>query len=150
MKRAALTLIAILAAPAWLVAQTQVDERRDAAPDGVVEIENLAGSVKVVGWTEAAIRVTGTLAAGAELDFEASGKRAHIEVEVDNDNPMESASDLEVHLPSQSLALVGQVVRTQRLEDGGFHAGVRFARLPRDVRVVLDQHLRTLEPPPLV
>jgi DUF4097 and DUF4098 domain-containing protein YvlB len=101
MKRAALTLMAILAAPAWLVAQTQVDERRGAAPDGVVEIENLAGSVKVVGWTEAAIRVTGTLAARARLDFEASGKRAHIEVEVDddNDNPMESASDLEVHLP---------------------------------------------------
>jgi DUF4097 and DUF4098 domain-containing protein YvlB len=99
MNRVVLILMATLAAPAWLVAQTPVDERREAAADGVVEIENLAGSVKVTGWTEAAIRVKGTLAPGAELDFEASGKRAHIEVEVDDDNPMEAASDLEVHVP---------------------------------------------------
>jgi DUF4097 and DUF4098 domain-containing protein YvlB len=65
----------------------------------VVEIENVAGSVKVVGWAETAIRVTGTLAPGAELDFEASGKRAHIEVEVDDDDRMEAVSDLEVHVP---------------------------------------------------
>jgi DUF4097 and DUF4098 domain-containing protein YvlB len=102
MKRAAFTLMAILAVPSWLLAQTPVDERRDAAADGVIEIENLAGSVRVVGWAETAIRVTGTLASGAELDFVASGKRAQIEVEVDDNNPMESASDLEVHVPAGS------------------------------------------------
>jgi DUF4097 and DUF4098 domain-containing protein YvlB len=99
MKRAVLILMAFLAAPAWLAAQTPVDERRAAAADGVVEIENLAGSVKVIGWTELAIRVKGTLAAGAELDFEASGKRAHIEVDVEDHDPMEAVSDLEVHVP---------------------------------------------------
>jgi DUF4097 and DUF4098 domain-containing protein YvlB len=109
MKRSALTVMAILAAPAWLVAQTPVDERRDAAADGVVEIENLAGSVKVVGWAETAVRVTGTLAAGAELDFQASGERTQIEVEVDDDNPIEAVSDLEVHVPAGSHVEIGGV-----------------------------------------
>ena len=102
MKRAALILMAALAVPAWLAAQTPVDERRDAAADGVVEIENLVGSVKVVGWNEAAVQVTGTLAADAELEFESSGKRTSIEVEVDDHNPMEAASDLEVRVPAGS------------------------------------------------
>jgi DUF4097 and DUF4098 domain-containing protein YvlB len=102
MKRAALILMAALVAPSWLAAQTPVDERRPAEADGVVEIENLAGSVKVIGWGEAAVQVTGTLAAGAELEFESSGKRTAIEVEVDDDNPMEAASDLEIHVPAGS------------------------------------------------
>jgi DUF4097 and DUF4098 domain-containing protein YvlB len=102
MKRAVFILMLALAGPAWLAAQTPVDERRDAAADGVVEIENVAGSVKVVGWKEPAVRVTGTLAAGAELDFDSSGKRTQIQVEIEGNNPMEAASDLEVHVPAGS------------------------------------------------
>jgi DUF4097 and DUF4098 domain-containing protein YvlB len=102
MKRAVFILMLALAGPAWLAAQTPVDERRDAAADGVVEIENVAGSVKVVGWNEPAVRVTGTLAAGAELDFDSSGKRTQIQVEIEGNNPMEAASDLEVHVPAGS------------------------------------------------
>jgi DUF4097 and DUF4098 domain-containing protein YvlB len=55
-----------------------------------------------MGWNEAAVRVTGTLAPGAELEFDGSGNRTEIEVEVDDDNPMEAASDLEVHVPAGS------------------------------------------------
>ena len=102
MKRAALILMAALAAPAWLAAQTPVDERRPAEANGVVEIENLVGSVKVVGWNEAAVQVTGTLAADSELEFESSGKRTSIEVEGDDHNPKEAASDLEVRVPASS------------------------------------------------
>jgi DUF4097 and DUF4098 domain-containing protein YvlB len=102
MKRAALILMAALAAPSWLAAQTPMDERRPAEANGVVEIENLAGSVKVVGWNEAAVQVRGTLAANTELEFESSGKRTSIEVEVDDHNPMEAASDLEIHVPAGS------------------------------------------------
>jgi DUF4097 and DUF4098 domain-containing protein YvlB len=102
MKRAAFILVATLAGPTWLLAQTPVDEQKPAASDGVVEIENLSGSVKVVGWGEAAVRVTGTLAPGAELEFDASGSRSAIEVDVDDDHPMEAVSDLEVHVPAGS------------------------------------------------
>jgi DUF4097 and DUF4098 domain-containing protein YvlB len=101
MKRTALILMVALAGPAWLAAQTPVDERRPAAANGVVEIENLAGSVKVTGWSEAAVQVTGTLAADAELDFDSSDQRTTIEVEVD-DQPLEAASDLEIRVPAGS------------------------------------------------
>ena len=101
MKRTAFILMMVLAGPAWLAAQTPVDERRPAAADGVVEIENLAGSIKVFGWDEAAVQVTGTLASGAELDFDSSGQRTTIEVEVE-DNPLEASSDLEIRVPAGS------------------------------------------------
>jgi DUF4097 and DUF4098 domain-containing protein YvlB len=102
MKRAAFILVATLVGPTWLAAQTPVDEQKPAAANGVVEIENLAGSVKVVGWGEAAVRVTGTLAPGAKLEFDASGSRTAIEVDVDDDNPLEAVSDLEIHVPAAS------------------------------------------------
>jgi DUF4097 and DUF4098 domain-containing protein YvlB len=101
MKRTALILMMVVAGPAWLAAQTSVDERRPASADGVVEIENLAGSVKIVGWNEAAVQVTGTLASGAELEFDSSGQRTAIEVEV-NDDPMDASSDLEIRVPAGS------------------------------------------------
>jgi DUF4097 and DUF4098 domain-containing protein YvlB len=102
MKRATVILMSILAVPAWLAAQTPVDERRPAAADGVVEIENLAGSVKVIGWSEPAVQVTGTLASGTELEFESSGDRTQIEVDVEDEDPMNAVSDLEIHVPAGS------------------------------------------------
>ena len=103
MKRAAFILMAVLAVPAWLAAQTPVDERRPAAADGVVEIENMAGSVKVIGWDEAAVQVTGTLAAGAELDvreLRASAPRSRSRSTTAT--RWRPASDLEVHVPAGS------------------------------------------------
>ena len=112
MKRAALALMSIMIMPAWLAAQTPVDEQRPAAPDGTVEIENMFGSVKVIGWDKAEVRVTGTLAPGAELDFEATAKHVGIEVEVE-DHAEAGTSDLEVHVPSGS-----------QVEIEGVHAGI--------------------------
>ncbi len=100
MKRAALILMTTLAMPAWLAAQATVDQRRPAAPDGIVEIENPAGSVKVVGWDKAEVWVKGTLAPDAELDFGGSDKRTEIEIEVEN-HPG-APSDIEVHVPAGS------------------------------------------------
>jgi DUF4097 and DUF4098 domain-containing protein YvlB len=101
MKYASLALFSILAVPAWLAAQTAVDERRPAAPDGTVEIENLSGTIKVTGWDQAEVWVTGTLAADAELGFEGSKNRTEIEVEFDG-HPQGATSDLEVHVPAGS------------------------------------------------
>jgi hypothetical protein len=101
MKRAALALMSIMIIPAWLAAQTPVDERRPAAADGTVEIENLFGSVKVIGWDKAEVQVTGTLAADAELEFGGAEKHIGIEVEVEG-HADAGTSDLEVHVPSGS------------------------------------------------
>jgi len=102
MKRAALVLAAILAGPAGLAAQTPVDQKRPAAPEGTVSIENMSGSVKVTGWDRAEVQVKGTVGAGGELSFDGSEKRTKIEVEAEHGNPMGIKSDLEVFVPAGS------------------------------------------------
>ena len=54
----------LLAAPAG--AQGRIDERRATPATGTVEIHNLAGSVRVVGWSRNEVHVTGTLGREAE------------------------------------------------------------------------------------
>ena len=102
MKRAALVLAAVLAGPAWARAQTPVDQKRPAAADGKVTIENMAGSVKVTGWDRAEVQVKGTVGSGGELSFDGSEKQTTIEVEAEHGNPMGIKSDLEVFVPSGS------------------------------------------------
>jgi len=106
MKRAALVLAAVLAGPSWLAAQSPVDQKRPAAPDAKVSIENLSGSVKVTGWDRAEVQVKGTLGEGAELSFDGPEKDLQIEVETEHGNPMGVKSDLEVFVPAGSSVSV--------------------------------------------
>jgi DUF4097 and DUF4098 domain-containing protein YvlB len=99
MKRAALTLAIALAVPAGLFAQTTVDQKRPAAPDVVVDIENMAGSVKVTAWDRAEVQVKGTIDEDADLDFGGNEKRVRVEVQAHH-NPMGAKSDLEVFVPA--------------------------------------------------
>ncbi len=105
MKRAALTLMSVLVLPVGLFAQTTVDKRLPAAPQGVVEIEIPAGSVTVIGWSNAEVQITGTLAAGAELGFDSEGNSTEIEIESEG-HPAHSVSDIEVHVPAGSQVKV--------------------------------------------
>lgn len=50
--------------PSVLDAQRRIDERRPAAPDGLLRIHNLVGSVRVIGWDRDTVAVTGTLGSG--------------------------------------------------------------------------------------
>jgi DUF4097 and DUF4098 domain-containing protein YvlB len=100
MKRAALVLAAVLAVPAWLAAQTPVDEKRPAAPDAKVSIENMSGSVKVTGGSQAEVQVKGTVGHGGELRFDGDERTLHIEVEAEHGHPMGVKSDLEVLVPA--------------------------------------------------
>jgi DUF4097 and DUF4098 domain-containing protein YvlB len=100
MKRAALVFAAILAGPAGLAAQTPVDQKRPAAPDAAVSIENMAGSVKVTGWDRTEVQVKGTVGNGGELSFDGAEKHLKIEVEAEHGNPMGIQSDLEVFVPA--------------------------------------------------
>ena len=102
MKRAALVLAAVLAGSAWAGAQTPVDQKRPAAADGKVTIENMSGSVKVTGWDRAEVQVKGTVGSGGELSFDGSEKQTTIEVEAEHGNPMGIKSDLEVFVPAGS------------------------------------------------
>ena len=100
MKRAAFVLASVLAVPAWLAADTPVDQKRPAAPDAKVSIENLSGSVKVTGWSQAQVQVKGTLGEGAELSFDGPEQNLKVEVEAEHGNPMGVKSDLEVFVPT--------------------------------------------------
>ncbi len=118
MKRAALALVAALALPAGVAAQTTVDQRRPAAPDGAVSIENMAGSIKVTGWDRAEVQVRGTIADNAELELTGPERKVHVEVSPQG-NPM-AKSDLDVMVPAgssvsiegfQATIVVGRRVR---------------------------------------
>src|SRR5262245_57688452 len=104
MKRTSYAVLALsLAATAPSArAQSRIDERRPASADGLVEIENAAGTIKVIGWARDEVQVTGTLGARAEqLDFVSRPRRTRIQVEV-RGNPHRVSSDLEIRVPAGS------------------------------------------------
>ena len=76
---ATLAVALTAAAAAW--SQTAINERRPAAADAVIEVENVAGSVEVVGWGKAELEVTGTLGRGAER-CEVTGDQRSLKVRV--------------------------------------------------------------------
>ncbi|PYQ12309.1 MAG: hypothetical protein DMF80_19450 [Acidobacteria bacterium] len=98
----AVTALAAAALPGRpALAQQAVDQRRTAASDGLVEIENPAGSIRVLGWSKAEVGVTGTLGRRASLNLNGGGRRTHVEVEVAG-NPHGARSEIEVHVPAGS------------------------------------------------
>jgi len=101
MKRAALVLATVLV-PAWALAQTPVDQKRPAAPDAMVDIENTAGSTKVTGWDRPEVQVKGTVCSKCELTLTGTDKNVRVEVESSHINPMSGKSDLEIFVPSGS------------------------------------------------
>jgi DUF4097 and DUF4098 domain-containing protein YvlB len=95
-----LAVAVVAAAPGLATAQDRLDERRPAAPDGIVQIENASGSIRVTGWDKPEVAVAGHLGRGAEaLDFGGTPRRTRIEVEV-HGNPHGVRSDLEVRVPA--------------------------------------------------
>ncbi len=97
-----LAVVALLVASAAL-AQQSVNERRPAEPGGVVEIENLAGSVKVIGWDRAEVEVTGTLGRGTErLEFSGGPGRTLVKVVLPKHARDIDGSDLTVKVPAGS------------------------------------------------
>ena len=98
-------VLALSVAAARPARADQVDVRKPAASDGLVEIENPAGSVRVIGWSNAEVAVSGTLGRRANLGFRVVGTRTHVEVEVEG-NPHATRSDIEVHVPAESRVSV--------------------------------------------
>jgi hypothetical protein len=89
---------AALALPAG--AQQSVHETRSVAADAVVTVENISGSVKVVGWDRAEVQITGTLGRGVErLDVAGSGGRLDIRVVYPHDCEDCGGADIEIQVP---------------------------------------------------
>jgi DUF4097 and DUF4098 domain-containing protein YvlB len=122
-KRSLPALALVLAlAPGLAAAQHSVTERRPAPADGIVEIENGSGTIRVVGWDRNEVEVTGTLGRGAEgLEFHGGGRRTVIAVETAG-NPHGVQSDLEIKVPAGS-----------RLSIDGFQADITVTRVSGNV-----------------
>ena len=111
MRPAAVLFLAFLAAPA--AAQSTIDQHRSAAPDGTVDIENMAGSIRVTGWDKNEIVVNGRLGRQASgLQFSGGSSHTRIEVETEG-NPHGVRSDLDIKVPAGS-----------RLKIDGFEASI--------------------------
>jgi len=91
--------VALLALPA--LAQEAVNERRPASPTGTVEISNIAGSVRVIGWNKGEVEVVGTLGRGTErLEFSGPPERILVKVVVPEHAHNLKGSDLTVRVPA--------------------------------------------------
>lgn len=100
--RIAIPLAVLLAAclAAGARAQETIDETRQVKPDATVEVENLSGSVVVVGWDRNEVKITGTLGRGTErLDIEDSPGRVRIEVVIPRRARNVEETDLEIRMP---------------------------------------------------
>jgi hypothetical protein len=100
-------LTALLVASSTLAgAEGRITQSRPAAPDGVVHIDNPAGSIRVIGWDRAEVAVSGTLGHGAfGLDLGGDKRRTRVEVESQG-NPHGISSDLEVRVPAGSDVVI--------------------------------------------
>ena len=115
MRRVSVALLALAVSAGAVSAQRTIDETRDVSASGTVEIENLAGSVRVIGWDRNQVRVTGTLAPRAErLDFTTRGSVTRVDVVFPRQRNMnlrgnEADSDLEIRVPTGSRVVVETV-----------------------------------------
>jgi DUF4097 and DUF4098 domain-containing protein YvlB len=121
MKKNLLVLMALALASGVLWAGESVDVTKSTSATPMVEIENLAGSVKITGWDQNEVKVTGILGDDTEgLDFSGSGDSVEIEVEIpdsygrrhrDLDADLEIwvpvGSSLDVETVSASIRVVG-------------------------------------------
>lgn len=113
MKRTILAMAIMGFCGAWAHAGTEVNETRPAAMDGHVEIENVSGSIEVIGWDRAEVKVEGTLGDDVErLDFDVHNGRTDIEVVVPRHHGRrhrEIEAHLTIHVPARSTLEVDTV-----------------------------------------
>ena len=95
--------ILIMASTAW--AERPVNETRPVGPDASISIENVAGSLTIVGSDRADVQVTGTLGDDVEeLEIESDKEGLSIEVVLPDDNrhrkgERKIAAKLEIRVP---------------------------------------------------
>ena len=91
----------IMAMPA--LAQQNVDQKRPAKKDGIVQVFNLAGSVRITAWDREEIAVKGTLGKGVErLEFSGSNGRTLIKVVIPTRTHESADAQLEIQVPAGS------------------------------------------------
>lgn len=89
--------------PAGVEAQQTVERSRAAPADGSVEIENIAGSIRIEAWDRNEVSMTARLGRGVErVDFEGEGSTTRIEVVYPRSGRNVEGADLVVRVPAGS------------------------------------------------
>ena len=100
MKKAMFWVLVAMAIAGVAQADRAVDETRPLAADGRVEISNISGEIKVIGWSGDGVVITGTLEDGVkELDISSSGSRLSIEVDLERRTRNNGSAYLTVKIP---------------------------------------------------
>lgn len=136
-----MTLLLLAAAAAPAGAGERIEQRRNAAPDGLVEIDNAAGSIRVAGWDKDEVEVLGTLGDRADgLEVSGGPHRINISVET-HGNPHGVHSNLEIKVPKRSRLLIDSFAASIAVEgvDGLIEAetvnsGIKIAAGSKEVR----------------
>ncbi|WP_372391145.1 DUF4097 domain-containing protein [Xanthomonas sp. NCPPB 3582] len=102
-----LLLAAFCAAPA--TAQNAVNQSHPLARGGRVELENIAGKIRVRGWDRDEVTLTGTLGEGQRLDVDASSNRLQFEVIYPRNSHNGRGAQLELRVPRGALLQVDAV-----------------------------------------
>lgn len=112
MNKTLVTLILMVAAAGLAWSAQPVNERHPVAGGAEIAIENIAGSLTILGWDAAEVQVEGTLGDGVEgLDVEIDEDGVSIEVEYDEHyhGRQSTPTDLTIRLPSTSPVSVETV-----------------------------------------
>lgn len=103
---------------AHFAAAETVERQTDALPDGEVEIVNVSGDVRVIGWDKRQVHVKGELDSEVEeLEFHREDDRTLIKVKWPRGDSGGGSSSLVVHVPQDSSVMVKTVSASQRLEN---------------------------------
>ena len=95
-----------------------VERSAEASPTGEVEIVNVAGDVRVIGWERRQIQVKADLGRGVErLEFERKGDRTLIEVKLPRNSGSSGSSSLVVQIPQGSALRINTVSADQSIEN---------------------------------
>ncbi len=118
--RAALTSLALLYAAAAIAASNQVHMTRTADPQGQVEIDNVAGSVEVVGWDRPEIDVSGSIGDRVErVDLNVTKDHASVRVVLPTMSwgGGDGSANLVIHVPQRSELRVSEVSASIKTHD---------------------------------
>ncbi len=100
MKKTTLMILMVLAVAGVAQADRMVDETRPLAADGRVEIFNISGEIKVIGWSGDGVSITGKLEDGVEeLSLSSGGNRLSIEVELERRTRNNGSAYLTIKVP---------------------------------------------------
>lgn len=149
-RAAALTLAALpvlLLPVAARAADTPVDKRIAAEPNGTVALSNVAGMLAIEGWDNPEVHVTGTLGAGVErVDVQRDGARVVVKVVLPRGGSMRAGeADRVVKVPAASkleVSTVSAEVETrrvggaQRINSVSGNLGLDVATAPVEVKTV--------------